>query len=83
MKNDAIEKFVETGKRKNRNVHVHFKTRSTINGIFIVSNDYEEMKGKNFWRIVPESRFEEWKNTKNPSLSRLFNGAEFTRLTDD
>jgi len=83
MKNNAIEKFVETGKRKNRNVNVHFKTRGTINGVFIESNDYEEMKSKNFWRIVPESRVAEWKSTKNATLSRLFNGAEFTKLTDD
>ena len=81
MNNTLIEKFVETGKRKNQNINIHFKTRSTIIGQFITTGDYNEMKSKNFWRIVPESRLEEWQKTKDPSLSRLFNGAEFTRLT--
>ena len=83
MTNDLIEKFIETGKRKNQQVNIHFKTRSTITGMFIHTDDYTELKSKNFWRIVPSSRLEEWKNTKDMSLSRLFNGTEFTRLSDD
>lgn len=80
---DTIEKFVENDKRKNQNVQIHFKTRSTITGRFIVTQDYSELKVKNFWRIVPDSRIDEWKKTNDLSLSRLFNGGEFTRLTDD
>jgi hypothetical protein len=83
MTNDIIEKFIETGKRKNQQVNIHFKTRSTITGIFIRTDDYVELKNKNFWRIVPSSRLEEWKTTKDMSLSRLFNGTEFTRLSDE
>ena len=83
MTNEIITKFVETGKRKNKNIHIHFKTRSTITGIFITTGDYSEMKSKNFWRIVPESRVQDWQKTNDLSHSRLFNGAEFTRLTDD
>jgi len=83
MNNNIIEKFVETIRRKNSNVRIHFKKRSTFTGRFIITADYTEMKSKNFWRIVPESRLEEWQSTKDLSLSRLFNGAEFTRLTDD
>ncbi len=83
MTNDIITKFVEAGKRKSRSINIHFKARNTISGVFIVTNDYNDMKSKNFWRIVPNSRIEEWKTTKDLSLSRLFNGAEFTRLTED
>ena len=83
MTNDLIEKFIETGKRKNQEVNIHFKTRSTITGMFIRTDDYVELKSKNFWRIVPSSRLQEWKNTNDMSLSRLFNGTEFTRLSDD
>ena len=83
MTNELIEKFIETGKRKNQKVNIHFKTRSTITGMFIRTDDYTELKSKNFWRIVPSSRLEEWKNTKDMSLSRLFSGSEFTRLSDD
>ena len=83
MTNDLIEKFIETGKRKNQEVNIHFKTRSTITGMFIRTDDYVELKSKNFWRIVPSSRLQEWKNTNDMSLSRLFNGTEFTRLSDE
>jgi hypothetical protein len=83
MTNEIIEKFVETGKRKNKCVNIHFKTRGTVTGMFIIGDDYTEMKSKNFWRIVTQSRLNEWKDSKDPSLSRLFNGAEFTRLTDE
>jgi hypothetical protein len=83
MTNDLIEKFIESGKRKNGHIQIHFKTRSTITGLFIRTDDYSELKSKNFWRIVPGSKLEEWKATKDMSLSRLFNGAEFTRLTDE
>jgi len=83
MTNDLIEKFIETGKRKNQQVNIHFKTRSTITGMFIHTDDYVELKSKNFWRIVPSSRLEEFKSTKDMSLSRLFNGTEFTRLSDE
>jgi hypothetical protein len=62
---DVIEKFVENDKRKDQNVLIHFKTRSTIRGRFIISTDYREMKLKNFWRIVPESRMTEWEKTKD------------------
>ena len=80
---DLIEKFVENDKRKGQNVKIHFKTRSTICGRFIETKDYRDLKLKNFWRIVPESRMAEWEKTKDQSLSRMFNGGEFTRLTDD
>jgi hypothetical protein len=84
MNNEIIEKFVETAKRKNQQVNVHFKTRSTLTGVFVTETlDYAEMKKKNFWRIVPESRMELWKKTKDLSLSRLFSGSEFTRLSDE
>jgi len=51
--------------------------------MFIHTDDYVELKSKNFWRIVPSSRLEEFKSTKDMSLSRLFNGTEFTRLSDE
>lgn len=83
MTNDLIEKFIATAKRKDKEVNIHFKTRHAITGVFIHTDDYNEMKSKNFWRIVPTSRLDQWKSTKDMSLCRLFNGAEFTRLSDD
>ena len=83
MTSDLIEQFIETAKRRNQPVNIHFKTRNTITGLFIHGGDFNELKGKNFWRIVPVSRLEEWKSTNDMSLCRLFNGTEFTRLSDE
>jgi uncharacterized membrane protein YheB (UPF0754 family) len=82
MTNDMIEKFIETKARENSKVNIHFKQRDTVKGIFIRNHDYDELKSKNFWRIVSESKLEEWKKTKDNNLARIFNGAEFTRLSE-
>ena len=82
MTNDMIEKFIETKARENSKVNIHFKQRDTVKGIFIRNHDYDELKSKNFWRIVSESKLEEWKRTKDNNLARIFNGAEFTRLSE-
>ncbi|MBS4064160.1 MAG: short-chain dehydrogenase [Chitinophagaceae bacterium] len=82
MTNDLIEKFIEKKVPKNAKVNIHFKQRGTVQGVFIQTNDYEELKSKNFWRIVTETNSEEWKRTGNQNLARIFNGAEFTRLSE-
>jgi hypothetical protein len=82
MTNDLIQKFLEKNNKKNNSVNIHFKQRSTVKGVFIQTADYEELKSKNFWRIVTETNGEEWKRTGNENLARIFNGAEFTRLTE-
>ena len=83
MTPEMIEKFVNPKIKKGVTVNIHFKDRSTVNGLFIHGDDYEELKSKNFWRIVNSQKFEQWKESKDNSLARLFNGAAFTRLTED
>ena len=82
MTNDMIGKFIENGKRKNNPVNIHFKQRSTAKGIFIQSVDYQELKSKNFWRIVTNANIEPWQKTQDMNLARIFNGMEFTRLSE-
>lgn len=83
MTNDAIIKFVETKNHSEKTLRIHFKQRSTINGLFIKGTDYQELSSKNFWRIVTNSNIETWKKTKDMSLARIFNGMEFTRLSEE
>lgn len=80
MTQETIEKFI--GDRKNNAVNIHFKGRSTVKGLFIQLADYEELKSKNFWRIVSAGVIDEWRKTKDNSLARIFSGGSFTRLTD-
>lgn len=81
MTNEQIEKFIEPKYLSQQTVKIDFKTRNSIIGIFIQAPDYKELKSKNFWRIVSEKNIKQWKATNDSSLPRIFNGAEFTKLT--
>jgi hypothetical protein len=83
MQSDAIEKFIENKNRKDVTVNIHFKERETVKGLFIRGTDYDELKSKNFWRIVSSTYLAEWNKTHNVSLARIFNGMSFTRLTEE
>jgi len=83
MTTEMIGKFIENKGRKNIPVNIHFKERSTIKGLFIHSDDYDELKSKNLWRIVSDAKMEEWNRTKNMDIPKIFNGLSFTRLTEE
>ena len=80
MTNEQIEKFFASNAKANAVIRISFKTRNAVVGIFIQTQDYNELKSKNFWRIVPEASYEQWKQSKDYNLVRMFNGAEFTKL---
>jgi hypothetical protein len=82
MTNDQIEKFLGNHPENlNKPVKIYFRARNTLEGIFIKSNDYAELKSKNFWRIVTGTNLEPYKKSKNINLARMFNGAEITKLS--
>ena len=81
MTSDQIEKFIEPVHIATHTVKIDFKTRNSLMGLFIQTNDYKELKAKNFWRVVTGSNIEVWKTSKDTSLARIFNGAEFTKLS--
>jgi len=83
MTAEMIETFVTHKIKKGSKVNIHFKDRNTVTGLFIQASDYDELKSKNFWRIVSNHRADEWKETKDINLARVFNGASFTRLSED
>ena len=81
MTNVQIEKFLLQNYIDKKPVKVSFKGRKPIVGIFITSNDYNELKAKNFWRIVGELNIESYRKSRDMSLARMFNGTEFTKLS--
>lgn len=82
MTNEQVEKFLETQPEKPVPVMISFKSRNSFSGLFIKTNDFAELKTKNFWRIVPEANIENYNNTSDNSLARIYNGSEFTRLSE-
>lgn len=79
---ERIENYIKPSIRNNATINIHFKGRSPVTGLFIRANDYEELKSKNFWRVVHISQIQNWSETKDINVARIFNGASFTSLTD-
>ena len=82
MTNDAIIKQVEAKLNEGKPLNIHFKQRNTIRGLFIKGYDYDDLRSKNFWRVVTNANIELWEKTKDINLARIFNGVEFTRLSE-
>ena len=83
MTNELIEKYVAPRQVGEKEIKIFFKQRSTTTGIFIKGADYDELRSKNFWRIVTNANITTWKQTKDVNLAKIFNGMEFTRLSED
>jgi len=82
MNIEDIEKFfAKKATVEGEYVKITFKQREAMYGLFIKDADYTYLKAKNFWRIVPQSQLDAYKSSKNINLARIFNGAEFSRLT--
>lgn len=81
MTSEQIGKFIEEKHLSKNPLKIEFKTRSSIIGLFIQTADYKELKVKNFWRIVSETKINDWKNTNDNNLAKIFNGAELTKLS--
>jgi hypothetical protein len=62
-------------------VKISFKKRDDIYGLFIKDRDYDHLRSKNFWRIVTRLHATEFQRSGDKSLAKIFNGAEFSRLT--
>jgi len=80
MLSEQIAKFIET-EQNNTPVKIEFKKRNSITGLFVMLKDYEELKSKNFWRLVTETHLETWKKSKDINTAKMFNGSEFTKLS--
>jgi hypothetical protein len=75
---EQIERFIGAG--PDRSSKIFLKAR-TVEGVFIKAPDFMELKKKNFWRIVSIYKMQEYQESKDINLSRIFNGQEFTKLS--
>lgn len=81
MNIEQIEKFLSKQKPAAcRQVKIDFKQRSTCYGCFVEGKDYNDLKSKNFWRIVSMPNLEAWNKSKDTNLAKIFSGAAFSRL---
>ena len=82
MTSEQIEYFLSSQVPPTGNivVTINFKIRNAIRGFFPATNDSEDLKLKNFWRIITEGNLDKWNETKNLNLTRIFNGYEMIKL---
>jgi hypothetical protein len=79
MQIEEIEKFL--GKQKSQQyVKISFKKRDSFLGLFLIDKDFDYLKSKNFWRIVPEASLDAYRSSGDNRLARIYSGSEFTRL---
>lgn len=74
---EQIERFIDS--ESDNCSKIVLKAR-TVEGIFIKAPDFLELKKKNFWRIVTVNKMEEYGQSKDLNLSRIFNGQEFIKI---
>ena len=79
---ERIESFVSEHINHPNYINVHIKGRNVESVMFIAGRDYEELKEKNFWRVVSESKAKEWTKTKDQKLVRIYSGNLFTKLSN-
>ena len=88
MNIEQIELFLNKDKTTNKDkaaqdacVKINFKKRDAVYGLFIKSKDYDDLKSKNFWRIVTFTHLEEFNKSNNVNLAKIFSGSEFSKLS--
>jgi hypothetical protein len=82
MNQERIEKFIESRiDEKNKYVKIEFPKRAPIHGLFVTGDDYNHLKSKNLWRIVTSRNFDAFDKTHDQNLTKIFNGAEFSKLS--
>jgi hypothetical protein len=82
MNPEDIQKFLDKHETLDSEcVQIKFKQRESIYGLFVKDSDYSYLRAKNFWRIVPQTKLDAYKTSKDAGLARIFNGAEFSKLT--
>ena len=65
---EQIEKFLANETiPQNKAIRFEFKKRDPIRGLIVKGRDYDDLKAKNFWRIVTQTHLAEWHKSQATS----------------
>jgi len=62
-------------------IRFELKKRNPVRGIIVQGRDYQELKAKNFWRIVTQTNLATYQKTQDIGLARIFAGSDFAKLS--
>ena len=79
---EQIETFLERETiPQGKIIRFELKKRDPVRGIIVQGRDYQELKTKNFWRIVTQKNLPAYQKTNDISLARIFAGSDFAKLS--
>ena len=79
---EQIETFLKRESvPKGKVIRFELKKRNPVRGLIIQGRDYDELKAKNFWRIVTQTRLADYQKTNDINLARIFSGSDFAKLS--
>ena len=82
MTNDLITKFCDTHKiTAEQCIKISFQKRNSIFGYIVQAADFNDLRSKNFWRIVLRNNLQAWQTTRDVNFAKIYNGTEITRLS--
>lgn len=62
-------------------IRFELKKRNPVRGLIVKGRDYNELKAKNFWRIVTQTHLAEYQKSKDIGLAKIFAGSDFAKLS--
>jgi hypothetical protein len=79
---EQIENFLAREEvPKGKLIRFELKKRNPVRGLIVQGRDYNELKTKNFWRIVTQTNLAAYQKTNDINLAKIFSGSEFAKLS--
>jgi hypothetical protein len=62
-------------------IRFELKKRNPVRGLIVKGRDYDDLKAKNFWRIVTQTNMAAYQKTNDINLAKIFAGSDFAKLS--
>ena len=62
-------------------IRFEMKKWNPVRGIIVQGRDYNELKTKNFWRIVTQTNLAAYQKSNDINLAKIFSGSDFAKLS--
>lgn len=62
-------------------IRFELKKRDPVRGLIVKGRDYNDLKAKNFWRIVTQKNLTAYQKTSDINLAKIFAGSDFAKLS--
>ena len=62
-------------------IRFELKKRNPVRGLIVQGRDYNDLKAKNFWRIVTQTNLAAYQKSLDINLAKIFSGSDFAKLS--